>query len=806
MSTKFFAYLAILGLIFLTPSFAQDDQRCSQPPPCIANSTLENAGNVNFGNMNSSPPRTVFNWFVSHGTPSFFSDVPVGGGVNSVWMWSYSGRGEGIYTCFNFRRGVRYRVCMWVRNTNGQNVGNLIVRAVNGMLQDFSTVSPNISPASAQLISNSYTYSSAWTFESYDFTANANYSQLQILPYRTLPAGSPAEQYELAVDLVSVLELPSQPPSDRVVECGTNVTVNSGVSQPCAAVEWSGPGGFYATGPSMNIPSITNAQSGTYEMRVSTLFGCVYTHNFNINVIGNCEEALCENAPDCIINGQLDAVGAGDLNTSATSTVNGWYVSHGTPTVMLETSVGRAPTVIWMWSYSSTGEGIFTCYRFLKDKRYRVCLDVRNTNLQNGGNLLVRAANNLTVGSYGNITPPDMQLISNSFTYSSSWTTVTYDFTADDDYNFLQLLPFRTGSASSQAEQYELMVDNISVIEMVDMPGDIQVRCGEDLEYNIDGNNCYTYEWFGPGGFYSSGPGLYIPNVNSSNSGLYTLNITSNTGNCVYSASFNVNVEGDCIPCERAELDIQFEGCNPVQFSPVSNVPGSIVSYYWSFGDGTSSTLANPLKYYGAPGVYEVCLTVVFSLNGETCCKTSCIRIDVCPPQVPNGPRSSSNLDFEYMYSNDNEVKITNIHIDKNYVVEDMLWSLDNITVSKVYNPFIKVADGNEICLDAQVAGQQGGVESVRVCKPIRNSKGISTGDFEIFPNPTDGTFRIKDPRNEILRLDVFSATGQLILTSVPQADREGMCQVDISGFARGTYMVKITTAQQSVSKMVILK
>lgn len=806
MTTKFFSFLALMGLLFLTPSFAQKDQGCKEPPPCVANATLENASSSPGGNMNSSGAMTVFNWYVSNGTPSFWADVPIGGGVNSVWMWSYSGRGEGIYTCFRFRRGVRYRVCMWVRNSNTQTGGNLLVRAVNGLTQDFSVTSPNINPTTAQLISNTYTHSANWRFESYDFTANGNYSQLQILPYRTLPAGSPAEQYELAVDLVSVLEIPTQLPSGMTVECNSNVVVNSGVSQPCVNVEWSGPGGFNASGPVMNIPNIANTQAGLYEMRIATESGCTFTHNFTINVVGNCEPKLCEKAPDCIINGQLDAPGFGDLNTSAATTVNGWYVSHGTPTVSMETSVGRAPTVIWMWSYSSRGEGIFTCYRFQKGKRYRVCLDVRNTNMQNGGNLLVRAANDLTINSASNINPPNMQLIDGSFTHSSSWTTVSYDFVANDDYNFLQILPFRTGSASSQAEQYELMVDNISVIEMIQMPEEIRVRCGDDVVYNLQGNTCYTYEWFGPGSFYSSGPGLYIPNVNNSHSGMYTLNITSNTGNCVYSANFYITVEGECIRCEKAELDIKYKGCNPIQFYSASNVPGSIVNYYWSFGDGTTSTLANPVKYYGASGVYEVCLTVVFNLNGETCCKTICTKVKVCKLEQQNGPQRQTNLDFEFIYSGDNEVKITNIQVDKNYVVEDMLWSVDNISVSKVYNPFILLGGGSEICLDAQVTGQHNNTESVRVCKAVYSPKNVQTSDFEIFPNPTDGTFHIKDPAKEIMRIDVFSTTGQLVQTKITDAPMQDTHTIDISAFAKGTYMVKITTTQKSVSKIVVLK
>lgn len=52
-----------------------------------------------------------------------------------------------------------------------------------------------------------------------------------------------------------------------------------------------------------------------------------------------------------------------------------------------------------------------------------------------------------------------------------------------------------------------------------------------------------------------------------------------------------------------------------VQFSGPS---GSAVSWSWDFGDGTTSTSANPLHTYTAPGTYYVCLTVT-DATGATC-------------------------------------------------------------------------------------------------------------------------------------------------------------------------------------------
>ncbi|HVM89983.1 MAG TPA: PKD domain-containing protein [Puia sp.] len=61
--------------------------------------------------------------------------------------------------------------------------------------------------------------------------------------------------------------------------------------------------------------------------------------------------------------------------------------------------------------------------------------------------------------------------------------------------------------------------------------------------------------------------------------------------------------------------------CNlsqPVQFQDMSSGQGPL-SYYWDFGDGASSTQADPLHQYAAKGSYDISLTVS---NGYGCAST----------------------------------------------------------------------------------------------------------------------------------------------------------------------------------------
>lgn len=56
----------------------------------------------------------------------------------------------------------------------------------------------------------------------------------------------------------------------------------------------------------------------------------------------------------------------------------------------------------------------------------------------------------------------------------------------------------------------------------------------------------------------------------------------------------------------------------------IENSTGSNLSYYWDFGDGTTSTQQYPTHVYSNYGLYDICLTVSDSTN---CVNTSCITL-----------------------------------------------------------------------------------------------------------------------------------------------------------------------------------
>jgi gliding motility-associated-like protein len=93
----------------------------------------------------------------------------------------------------------------------------------------------------------------------------------------------------------------------------------------------------------------------------------------------------------------------------------------------------------------------------------------------------------------------------------------------------------------------------------------------------------------------------------------------------------------------------------PVNFTNISESFAPIASYYWNFGDGTSSTVANPSTHnYSVPGIYEVKLAIrgLDGCNSDTTRKTVIIGdypvaafdvFDTCagiPPRIVDRSRA----------------------------------------------------------------------------------------------------------------------------------------------------------------------
>ncbi|MDX2360948.1 MAG: S8 family serine peptidase [Crocinitomicaceae bacterium] len=115
------------------------------------------------------------------------------------------------------------------------------------------------------------------------------------------------------------------------------------------------------------------------------------------------------------------------------------------------------------------------------------------------------------------------------------------------------------------------------------------------------GGTSYTYQWIGgPASDTYSGLG----------GGSYTVDVTDVTG-CTGQASGTVS--------EPAADQASF-GSNITFLDVTFNNTSTTGTYLWDFGDGNTSTSANPTHSYATPGTYTVCLTVTTGCGTTQVC------------------------------------------------------------------------------------------------------------------------------------------------------------------------------------------
>ncbi|HRY31714.1 MAG TPA: PKD domain-containing protein [Bacteroidales bacterium] len=90
---------------------------------------------------------------------------------------------------------------------------------------------------------------------------------------------------------------------------------------------------------------------------------------------------------------------------------------------------------------------------------------------------------------------------------------------------------------------------------------------------------------------------------------------------------------GSSNPCQVSFYAIPDSTMTNLTFQFQDASQGNPFSWLWDFGDGTTSTLQNPLHTYAQAGYYYVCLTI----TGTNCTSTSCDTVVAGFPPMPCG-------------------------------------------------------------------------------------------------------------------------------------------------------------------------
>lgn len=149
-------------------------------------------------------------------------------------------------------------------------------------------------------------------------------------------------------------------------------------------------------------------------------------------------------------------------------------------------------------------------------------------------------------------------------------------------------------------------------------------ECVNTNSFNFTGAGAYmgngTLSWnFGAAASPSVSNQLNPANIVFDSPGSYPVIFSINENGCTRSFTDSINVYPKPIALFESSTML---GCvlNPVQFTD-SSVSAYTLTYYWNFGNGTSSTSQNPLVSYSAAGNYNVILII----TSEYGCKDTAI-------------------------------------------------------------------------------------------------------------------------------------------------------------------------------------
>jgi PKD repeat protein len=141
-----------------------------------------------------------------------------------------------------------------------------------------------------------------------------------------------------------------------------------------------------------------------------------------------------------------------------------------------------------------------------------------------------------------------------------------------------------------------------------------------NIVVNTANDGSYTYST----NMLSTTATVYLSTINMygvPSTALY--NVTMNPNTLTTNVNHIFYIDDDSIPSNCTALysySVQYPDSATLYFTNQSYEPPTGVNYSWSFGDGTSSNLENPVHTYAAYGYYHVCLTIYDTICQSTFC------------------------------------------------------------------------------------------------------------------------------------------------------------------------------------------
>ncbi|MFQ3566929.1 MAG: PKD domain-containing protein [Aggregatilineales bacterium] len=183
-----------------------------------------------------------------------------------------------------------------------------------------------------------------------------------------------------------------------------------------------------------------------------------------------------------------------------------------------------------------------------------------------------------------------------------------------------------------------------------------------------------SFQWsFGDGGT-STQPN---PSHTYTRPGLYTVTLTVSGPGGTSNVSAQINVRTPAAPTAAFTPSVT-SGTSPLTVSFRNDSLGNITSYFWNFGDGTTSTERNPTKTFIGIGTYNVFLTVTGPGGTSIASRQITVQSPVIPPPTasftynPISGQAPLSVTFTNRSSGD---------------IQSQTWNFGDGTISTLENP-----------------------------------------------------------------------------------------------------------------------
>jgi len=541
---------------------------------------------------------------------------------------------------------------------------------------------------------------------------------------------------------------------------------------------WFGNGGT----STLSNPVYTYNSAGTYNVTLIAQFanGCVDTVYSTVTISAT---------PNCNAQFSYSQVSNGVVN----------FVNQSTP-------VGNSstPWISYYWSYGDGTNywGGNNSHTYASNGTYQACVWVIDSSSGCSDsyctNIVVTNATGTSCSAHFTYTttPNGLLTLTNQSTPSSGanvcfhWTfgdntytttygatpTMTHVYNNSGNYNVcLTVIDSSTGCSN----QY---CSNVAI--------QIPVACNASFQaYDSSG-----YYYFIPN---TAPPATYLWNFGDNTTSTSSLPVHQYNAYGTYYVCLTVQTMGmTCTYCDTV-LYYGSSPCNAnftayvdsttaglVYFS--NNSTGNFTNYYWSFGDGTSSTLLNPVHTYTQQGTYTACLTVY---NNNGCQSSSCNTVVIgtqpgpCTPvfyAYPDSTIGNGVVNFGLI----NNCSSTNW----TYV-----WSFGDSTSATGLNPVhvYQTSGWFYVCVTAFDPNGN----ALTWCDSVNSNRMGSVGLYEVqqnaviaYPNPANDQVTIKNlASNE--QLEVYSMDGRLMYNTL---NTTSTVVISTSSWNAGLYLVYV--------------